>query len=539
MSKTSSFQLWRVARTAARVRVLEPGGQLVSVPSGPVSVSAVTAPRSGGTLELAEPAGGWSATLNGSALQSVPSPAGSWAQAFRLPAGGGTLDISHSQLGRTLILVLEALALLVVIALGLPGARVPGESAAGAATERPAGGRRERGREKPEEPAEPGLEPGSVPGEAEEPSRGSRLSRRAAAGSRAGTGRSGARRAAASGPGASRPGTPRPGAAGLGAGPGAPLSGPGTGRRGTLGPSRSQRHENEDLDAFPGADLAMDAGAGAATGFGTAAGVGSDAAGPPGDLPPALTGPQALTAPPASEDFWDQDDGPTLLRDRGSAPWEQVGAAPAAAALAGAESGGGQDDDPAADRGGRKRWLRGRKAKERGAPEPETVASPASGMSADGRAAPGGMTAGEELPGLITCPASTPRPGTVVGPAPARLAAGPGTPAVRIPAPHMALVNIPAARTAAQVTPGPSTRAPATARRATARQATARPGRLTPGLAVLATAVVATALVATALGATALVATAAAGTAALATVTAARPTGVASIRRPARTAGGG
>ena len=53
VSKTSAFQLWRVARTAARVRVLEPGGQLVSVPSGPVSVSAAAAPRSGGTLELA------------------------------------------------------------------------------------------------------------------------------------------------------------------------------------------------------------------------------------------------------------------------------------------------------------------------------------------------------------------------------------------------------------------------------------------------------------------------------------------------------
>jgi hypothetical protein len=133
VSKTSAFQLWRVTQTVAQVRVLEPGGALVSVPSGEVSVSGAAAPRSGGTLELAEPAGGWSATLNGTALQSVPSPAGRWAQAFRLPAGGGTLDISHSQLGRTLIVVLEALALLVVIGLVLPGARVPGESAAAAA----------------------------------------------------------------------------------------------------------------------------------------------------------------------------------------------------------------------------------------------------------------------------------------------------------------------------------------------------------------------------------------------------------------------
>ena len=454
VSKTPAFQLWRVAQTVARVRVLEPGGQLVSVPSGPVSVSAAAAPRSGGTLELAEPAGGWTATLNGTALQSVPSPAGSWAQAFRLPAGGGTLGISHSQLGRTLIVVLEALALLVVIGLGLPGARVPGESAVAAGAERTTGGRRERGREKPEGLDEPGLEPrlepGSAPAEDEEPSRGSRLSRRAAAAGRTGAGRIGAgrtggmraapdgaaadraagrpgRRAAASGPGtsgpgASRPGASRPGAAGLGAGPGAPLSGPGAGRHGTPGPSRSQRHENEDLDALPGADLGMGAGPAAATGFGPAAGFGSDASGPPADLPPALSG------PPAGGGFWDQDDSPTMLGDRGSAPWEQVaappaaasGAPPGAAALAGAKRAGGQDDDPASDRGGRKRWLRGRKAKERSAPEPETAVSSTSGTGDDGRGRAGrdgsrrGDARPEYPPGQYA--ATGPRSGAGTGP---------------------------------------------------------------------------------------------------------------------------
>ncbi|MCW2908632.1 MAG: hypothetical protein JWL68_3421, partial [Actinomycetia bacterium] len=133
VSKTADFQLWRVAQTAARVRVAGPGGKVVAVPSGEVSVSGAAAPRGGGTLELAEPAGGWTATLNGTALRSVPSPAGAWAQAFRLPPGGGTLDVSHPQLGRTVIVVLEGLALLVVAGLGLPGARVPGESSAAAA----------------------------------------------------------------------------------------------------------------------------------------------------------------------------------------------------------------------------------------------------------------------------------------------------------------------------------------------------------------------------------------------------------------------
>ena len=294
VSRTASFQLWRVVQTTARVRVAEPGGKLVTVPSGPVSVSGAAAPRGGGTLELAEPAGGWSATLNGAALQSVPSPAGAWAQAFRLPPGGGTLDISHAQLGRTLIVVLEGLALLVVIGLGLPGARVPGESGAAATAERAAARRRERGREPAADgPGDRDLEPEIPPGrEDAEPSQGGRLSRRAvAAAGRTGTARAGGlraaadrvaggpgRRAAAAGPGAAGPGTP-----GLsGPGPGAPPSGPGAGRRGTLGASRrSARHENEDLTAAGGAGPVRDTGPDATAGFGAepAGWAGADAAG--------------------------------------------------------------------------------------------------------------------------------------------------------------------------------------------------------------------------------------------------------------------
>jgi GT2 family glycosyltransferase len=143
VSKTGAFQLWRVADTAAQARVIEPGGTVVPVPAGPVGVSGAAAPRGGGTLVLAEPAGAWSATLNGAALASL-APVDGWAQAFRLPSGGGTLSVSHSQLGRDLIVAFEALAFLVVAALALPGTRAPAESAAAAAE--PAG-RRERGRE--------------------------------------------------------------------------------------------------------------------------------------------------------------------------------------------------------------------------------------------------------------------------------------------------------------------------------------------------------------------------------------------------------
>jgi GT2 family glycosyltransferase len=383
VSKTAGFQLWRVAQTTARVRVAGPGGKLVAVPSGQVSVSGAAAPRGGGTLELAEPSGGWTATLNGTALQSVPSPAGSWAQAFRLPPGGGTLDISHGQLGRTLIVAVEALALLVVAGLGLPGARLPGESRA-AAAERAPGGHRERREQAADRPGEPDL-PGSMPpGEDGEPSRGSRLARRAAAAGRPGAGRGGRQRVApdltasdltsdltapegaaagrtASGPGRRAAAASRGGPGLSGPGPGAPPGGPGAGRRGTLGASRrSPKAENEDLSGGAGTGPAMDAGAEAATAFG------AGPAGLAGDPPPARPGSSAGAG------FWEQDDSPTMLGERSVAPWETEGdssvaplaaLAPAAAGLAAAGSARDQDDAPAADRGGRKLWRRGKKAR--------------------------------------------------------------------------------------------------------------------------------------------------------------------------------
>jgi GT2 family glycosyltransferase len=163
VSATSAFDVWRVSELPARVRVVEATGTVVALPSGPVGVSGAPAPAAGGTLELAEPAGGWEASLNGKPLTPVASPAGSWAQAFRLPPGGGVLDIGRNQTGRALLLVLELLAVAVVAALALPGSRAaaeesaPAAAAAGAAGgARPAGdaaegaaapgGRRARGR---------------------------------------------------------------------------------------------------------------------------------------------------------------------------------------------------------------------------------------------------------------------------------------------------------------------------------------------------------------------------------------------------------
>jgi GT2 family glycosyltransferase len=130
LSATSAFDVWRVSGLPARVRVVESTGTVVALPSGPVGLAGVPAPAAGGTLELAEPAGGWSATLNGKPLASVASSAGGWAQAFRLPPGGGVLAIGDNQTGRDLILILELLAVVVVVALALPGSRTAAEQSA-------------------------------------------------------------------------------------------------------------------------------------------------------------------------------------------------------------------------------------------------------------------------------------------------------------------------------------------------------------------------------------------------------------------------
>jgi GT2 family glycosyltransferase len=130
VSVTGAFDLWRVAGTTAQVTVVEPGGKVVAVPSGLVSVPGAKAPAAGGTLMLAAPAGDWSATLNGHPLTPLPAPVNGWAQGFRLPSGGGTLSVSRSNVSRLAVVALEALAVLVVIGLGLPGARVAGAAEA-------------------------------------------------------------------------------------------------------------------------------------------------------------------------------------------------------------------------------------------------------------------------------------------------------------------------------------------------------------------------------------------------------------------------
>jgi len=121
------FDLWRLSALPSRVSVLEPSGAVVPVGSGAVGVSGAKVPAAGGTVLLSEPAGGWSAAVNGHALSPVASPDGAWAQAFTLPPGGGTLTISRDALLHNLLMIVYLLAFVVVAALALPGIRSTAE----------------------------------------------------------------------------------------------------------------------------------------------------------------------------------------------------------------------------------------------------------------------------------------------------------------------------------------------------------------------------------------------------------------------------
>src|SRR5215469_12854306 len=121
-------------------------------------------PAAGGILELPEPSGGWTASVNGHVLTPVASPAGKWSQAFTLPGGGGTVTIGHSAPIHGSLTLIEILLFVLVAGLALPGVRTAAEIEAAAAginvddsadvpAGRPAGGRGDQGGERPDRAA--------------------------------------------------------------------------------------------------------------------------------------------------------------------------------------------------------------------------------------------------------------------------------------------------------------------------------------------------------------------------------------------------
>ena len=139
VSKAPAYDLWQVSGPVARVRVVAKDGTVTPLAAQPVGMTAVSAPAAGGTLVLAEPYGGWTATLGGTALKPLPAPVNGWAQGFTLPAGGGQLVITRNDLARDVSLIAELVAVLAICVLALPGKRAdPAEEAAALAALRDA-----------------------------------------------------------------------------------------------------------------------------------------------------------------------------------------------------------------------------------------------------------------------------------------------------------------------------------------------------------------------------------------------------------------
>ncbi len=139
LSKAPTYDLWQVTGPVARVRAIAPDGTVTALSSSALNESAITVPASGGTLVLTEPYGGWTAKLNGRALKPLASAVDGWAQGFVLPQGGGLLIVAHDDMARELSLFLEAIAVLAVCLLALPGKRSgPVEEAAALAALREA-----------------------------------------------------------------------------------------------------------------------------------------------------------------------------------------------------------------------------------------------------------------------------------------------------------------------------------------------------------------------------------------------------------------
>ncbi|WP_432004147.1 glycosyltransferase [Streptomyces sioyaensis] len=134
LSQDDGSALWRVDRRVSRLSIV--AGEAkdgtsaaesvapVAVPAGPVEAhTKVPDGADGRVLRLADAADeGWQATLNGTPLK--PTTVDGWAQGFALPAGGGTLDLTHENpLGHTLWLWAQGLLAVVLVVLALPGRR--------------------------------------------------------------------------------------------------------------------------------------------------------------------------------------------------------------------------------------------------------------------------------------------------------------------------------------------------------------------------------------------------------------------------------
>ena len=122
LSRTDTFAVWRLHSPSARMMLLQ-GSTVTPMPAGRIDARLRIPPGTGTrTLLLAEPAdGGWRATLNG--REAEERTVDGWAQGYDVPAAGGEFRLTRSMTMRHTWLVVQGIAVLVVAALALPGAK--------------------------------------------------------------------------------------------------------------------------------------------------------------------------------------------------------------------------------------------------------------------------------------------------------------------------------------------------------------------------------------------------------------------------------
>ncbi|MFG2637782.1 glycosyltransferase [Streptomyces sp. NPDC048362] len=126
LSQQAGSALWRVDQEVSRAAIVSPDGSGTAQPvaAGPVEIHTTIPAGSGDrVLRLADSASdGWTATLDGKPL--AHTTVDGWAQGFRLPSGGGRLDVVHDDpLGHTAWLWAQGALALVLVVLALPGRR--------------------------------------------------------------------------------------------------------------------------------------------------------------------------------------------------------------------------------------------------------------------------------------------------------------------------------------------------------------------------------------------------------------------------------
>ncbi|WP_372463209.1 glycosyltransferase [Streptomyces spinosus] len=126
LSQQNGSALWRVDQEVGRAAIVPASGSGKAQPvsAGPVEIhTTIPAGSDSRVLRLADSADdGWTATLDGKPLTRITVDG--WAQGFRLPSGGGRLDVTYdTPIGHTAWLWAQGALAVVLVVLALPGRR--------------------------------------------------------------------------------------------------------------------------------------------------------------------------------------------------------------------------------------------------------------------------------------------------------------------------------------------------------------------------------------------------------------------------------